>query len=31
LFHALVKEHLDNHKQLSLDEVEKGFMDDNPQ
>jgi hypothetical protein len=31
LFHALVKEHLDNHKQMTLDEVEKGFMNDNPQ
>jgi hypothetical protein len=31
LFHALVKEHLDLHKHLTLDEVETGFMDDNPE
>ena len=31
LFHALVKEHLDLHKHLSLEEVEKGFMNDNPE
>jgi hypothetical protein len=31
LFHALVKEHLDLHKHLLLEEVEKDFMKDNPQ
>jgi hypothetical protein len=31
LFHALVKEHLDLHKHLTLEEVEKGFMKDIPE
>jgi len=30
LFHALVKEHLDLHKHMMLDEVERDFMKDNP-
>ena len=30
LFHALVKEHLDQHRQLSLQEVEDTFMKDLP-
>jgi hypothetical protein len=31
LFHALVKEHLDRHKNMTLEEVENGFMNDNPE
>ena len=30
LFHALVKEHLDQHKQLPLQEVQDSFMKDIP-
>jgi hypothetical protein len=31
LFHALVKEHLDLHKHLTLEQVYKGFMKDLPE
>ena len=30
LFHALVKEHLDQHRQMPLEEVEQTFMQDLP-
>lgn len=30
LFHALVKEHLDRHRQIPLEKVERTFMEDNP-
>jgi hypothetical protein len=30
LFHALVKEHLDGHRQMPLDELERTFLHDMP-